>query len=149
MPQASRSIVINVTPQQLMSVIADYEKYPQFLPEVKKISVANRTENSAEVTYEIEVIKRISYTLRIASEATTSKWSLIRGDLFKKNEGSWVLRPEGEGKTHATYNLEVEIGGFIPGLKMITDKLTASQLPTLLENFKKRAEALYPPGAKA
>lgn len=148
MPQASRSVVVNVTPDQLMAVIGDWEKYPEFLPEVKKITVANRTPGSAEVTYEIDVIKRIHYTLRIVTEGLTSRWSLLKGELFKKNEGSWLLKPEGTGQTLATYTLEVAIGGFIPVPRAITDKLTEHSLPALLDNFKKRAEALFPAGAK-
>ena len=46
-----------------------------------------------------------------------------------------------------TYGLEVGIGGFIPIPQAITDNHTEQQLPTLLENFKRRAESLY--GAKA
>jgi coenzyme Q-binding protein COQ10 len=149
MPQVSRSIVINVTPEQLATVIGDFEKYPQFLPEVKKISVTNRTETSAEVHYEIDVIKTIRYSLKITREGLNSKWVFLKGDLFKKNEGSWVLKPEGEGRTHATYSLDIAIGGFIPVPKAITDGLTEQSLPKLLENFRKRAESLFPPAPKA
>ncbi len=149
MPQASRTIVVNVAPSELMNVIADYEQYPQFLPEVKKITVAGRTATSAEVTYEIEVIKRIRYTLRIETEPLGSHWTLVKGDLFKKNEGSWRLEATGDGATRATYTLEIAIGGLIPVPKAITDRLTEHSLPALLENFKKRAEALYPRAATA
>jgi coenzyme Q-binding protein COQ10 len=143
MPQASRSVVVNVTPDQLMQVITDYEQYPEFLPEVKRISVAHRTERSADVTYEIEVIKKLQYTLRITRDGLNVRWQFLKGDLFKSNDGGWTLRPEGEGRTHATYSLEVAIGGFIPVPKAITDKLTEQSLPALLDNFKRRAESLY------
>ena len=39
MAQASRSVTINVPPEKLFEVIVDYEKYPEFLPEVKKVKV--------------------------------------------------------------------------------------------------------------
>jgi coenzyme Q-binding protein COQ10 len=146
MPQATRSVVVNVPVEQFRKVIDDFESYPSFLPEVKSISVANRTASSADVTYEIDVIKRIQYTLRIESTPDGARWTLLKGDFFKKNEGSWLLRAEGGSATHATYSLEVAIGGFLPIPKAITDKLTEHQLPTLLENFKRRAEGLA--GAK-
>jgi len=147
MPQATRSVVVQVPPEQFRKVIDDFESYPAFLPEVKSIVVANRTADGADVTYEVDVIKRIQYTLRIVSKPDGARWTLLKGDFFKKNEGSWTLRPEGDGATHATYSLEVGIGGFIPIPKAITDKLTEQQLPTLLENFKRRAESLYGPKA--
>jgi ribosome-associated toxin RatA of RatAB toxin-antitoxin module len=145
MPQASRSVVVNVTPDQMMKVIADYEKYPEFLPEVKRISVSNRTDRTVDVTYEIEVVKRLQYTLRLTTEGLVTRWQFVSGDLFKRNEGSWTLRAEPDGRTHATYSLEVAIGGFIPVPKALTDKLTEQSLPALLDNFKRRAEALFPP----
>lgn len=147
MPQASRSVVVHVKPEQLMQVIGDYEKYPEFLPEVKKITVKRLDEKSAEVTYEIDVIKRLTYTILLETDGLVAKWTFVRGDLFKKNEGSWVLKPEGAAATHATYNLEIAFGGLLPVPAAITDRLTAQSLPGLLENFKKRAEKLFPPAA--
>lgn len=140
MPQAQRTIVVDVPPEKLLEVINDFDSYPEFLPEVKKISVSNRTANSAEVTYEIDVIKRIQYTVRVVNEGMTVRWSLVKGDMMKKNEGSWQLRPEGEGRTHATYSLELGLSGLIPS--SITTKLAETSLPALLQNFKNRAESL-------
>lgn len=144
MPQAQRSIVIDVTPEQLLSVIGDFDSYPKFLPEIRKIQVLRREGDVAEVAYEIEVIKKISYVLKTVTEGMTVNWQLVRGDLFKKNEGSWKLRPEGEGRTHATYTLDIAFGGFIPVPASITSKLAETSLPGLLDNFKKRAESLFP-----
>ena len=39
MAQASKSITINVPPERLFDVISDYEKYPEFLPEVKQVKI--------------------------------------------------------------------------------------------------------------
>lgn len=140
MPQAQRTIVVDVPPEKLLEVINDFDSYPEFLPEVKKISVSNRTANSADVTYEVDVIKRIQYTVRVVNEGMTVRWSLVKGDMMKKNEGSWQLRPEGEGRTHATYSLELGLSGLIPS--SITTKLAETSLPALLQNFKNRAESL-------
>jgi ribosome-associated toxin RatA of RatAB toxin-antitoxin module len=146
MPQAQRSIVVDVPPEQFIEVVKDFEKYPEFLPEVSRLTVTNRTASSAEVHYEIEVIKRIKYTLRMDWEGSNGNykvaWRLLSSDLLKKNEGSWVLRPEGEGKTHATYSLDLQIGGFIPVPAAITNKLAEQSLPALLNNFKNRAESV-------
>ena len=147
MPQATRSVVVNVPLEKFLSVVGDYERYPEFLPEVKKITVANRTVSSVDVTYEIEIIKTIHYTIRITATGNTVGWKLVESNLFKKNNGSWVLRAEGPDKTHATYNLELGFG-LIPVPSAIVNKLTETSLPGLLENFRKRAESLYGPNAK-
>lgn len=145
MPQVQRSVVINVPPAKLLEVINDFESYPQFLPEVKKISISNRTPTSADVSYEIDVVKTLRYTLRIETVENGTRWSFLKGDLFKKNSGSWQLESIEDGKkTKATYSLDIEFGGFIPIPSAITGKLTEKSLPGLLDNFKKRAETLSP-----
>lgn len=144
MTQAAKSTTINVTPEQFLQVVTDYEKYPEFLPEVKRITVTNRTAHSADATYEIDVVKRIQYTVHLVQEGLTVKWHLVRGDLMKKNDGGWQLRREQGDRTHATYSIEIAFGGLIPIPGSLATKLTETQLPALLENFKKRAESLFP-----
>lgn len=147
MAQAQRSIVINVPPEKLLAVIGDFERYPEFLPEVKKVAVVKREGATAEVSYEIDVIKRVEYTLRHTVDGNTVRWTLLRSNLLKKNEGSWVLQPQGDGSTLATYSLELAFGGFIPVPSSVTTKLAETSLPALLENYKRRAESLYGSGA--
>ena len=66
-------------------------------------------------------------------------WSFIDGEFMKDNKGGWVLEDAGEGKTKATYSIAVEVGMLVP--KTIVNALVDTQLPKLLENFKKRIEA--------
>ena len=144
MPQATRSILVDVAPAQLLSVISDVERYPEFLPEVKSVAVHSRTPTLMEATYEVDLLKRIRYTLRLTTDELSVRWTLVKGDLFKKNEGAWVLRPEGEGRTHLTYSLELALGGLIPVPAAVTDKLAEGSLPGMLSRMKQRAEALFP-----
>src|SRR5205085_3782326 len=55
MAQASRSVTINVPPEKLFEVIVDYEKYPEFLPEVKKVKVEGGQGSIKEVTYMVDI----------------------------------------------------------------------------------------------
>jgi ribosome-associated toxin RatA of RatAB toxin-antitoxin module len=140
MPGASRTIVFNAPIEKCYSVISDYERYPEFLPEVKKIKTANRRGNEVDVHYEAEIVKVIKYAVHIKEEKPTKvSWTFIDGEFMKNNVGGWVLEPAGEGKTKATYNIEVEVGMLVP--KSVITVLVDSQLPKLLENFKKRIES--------
>ena len=58
---------------------------------------------------------------------------------MKDNKGGWLLEDAGNGTTKATYNIAVEVGMLVP--KTIVNALVDTQLPKLLENFKKRIEA--------
>src|SRR5438093_615718 len=51
MASARRSIEVDVPPERFFEVVRDYARYPEFLPEVKAVSVGPRTGNAVEVTY--------------------------------------------------------------------------------------------------
>jgi coenzyme Q-binding protein COQ10 len=140
MPGATRTIVINAPVEKCYSIISDYERYPEFLPEVKKIRTANRRGNEVDVHYEAEIVKVIKYAVHIREEKPTRvSWTFIDGEFMKNNQGGWVLEATPDGKTKATYNIEVEVGMLVP--KTVLNVLVDSQLPKLLENFKKRIES--------
>ena len=140
MPGATRSIVIDVPMDKLFAVIADYQSYPKFLPEVKSIRTSKRQGSEVDVQYEIEVLKKIRYTLRLREEPPNLiSWTFVEGELMRDNRGRWLLEPAGEGKTKATYSIEMKLGPLVP--KSIVNALVDSSLPKMLEAFKKRAES--------
>ena len=139
MAGATRSIVINAPIEKLFAIIVDYEKYPEFLSEVKAIRVSNRKGNEVDVHYETEIVKRVKYSLRLKEEKPNKvSWSFIEGEYMKDNKGGWVLEELGGGKIKATYNIEVTVGMLVP--KAIVNGLVETQLPKTLEAFKRRAE---------
>jgi ribosome-associated toxin RatA of RatAB toxin-antitoxin module len=140
MAGAQRTITINAPVDKCWAVISDYERYPEFLPEVKKIRTMNRRGNEVDVQYEAEVVKVIKYTVHMREEAPNKvSWSFIDGEFMKDNKGGWVLEDAGNGTTKATYTIAVEVGMLVP--KTIVNALVDTQLPKLLENFKKRIES--------
>jgi ribosome-associated toxin RatA of RatAB toxin-antitoxin module len=141
MPAASRSVVFNAPLEKCFAVISDYEKYPEFLPEVKRIRTTNRKGAEVDVHYEAEIVKTIKYAVRMKEEKPSKvSWSFIDGEFMKDNKGGWQLEPAGEGKTKGTYTIEVTLGALVP--KSIVTALVDTQLPKLLENFKRRIESL-------
>lgn len=141
MPKLSESIEIKATPKHCYEVISDYEKYPEYLSESKNVVINSKNGNSAEVTFTIEVIKKISYTLKMTGIPPKKiSWKLIKGDLMKKNEGYWTFEEVKKGITKAIYTLDIELGLFVPGL--ITKKLIGSNLPAMMKAQKKRIESL-------
>lgn len=139
MAKVTESIDIDAAPETCFKVITDYEKYPSFLKETKSVVVRKKTGQTAEVTYSIEVIKKISYTLKMVGKPFSNiTWSLLEGDMMKKNSGEWSLKEAGKGKTRASYSVDIEFGIFVPG--MISKMLVGSNLPSMLKAFKKRIE---------
>ncbi|CAM4475147.1 SRPBCC family protein [Corallococcus exiguus] len=140
MAGATRTITINAPVEKVFDIITNYDRYAEFLPEVKKVSTSQRQGNTVQVHYEVDVVKRIRYTIRVTEERPKRmSWTFVEGEVMKDNKGSWTLEPEGEGKTRATYNVEMALGALIP--KAIINTLTETQLPKMLEAFKRRSEA--------
>lgn len=141
MAGASRSIVVNAPPEKVYDIVIAYDRYPEWLPEVKTIRTSDRKGNEVKVHYEVDFkIKTIRYTILAREERPTRmSWSFIEGEVMKDNKGSWVLEPEGEGRTKVTYNVEVAVGPLVP--KSILNTLVDQSLPKMLEAVKRRAEA--------
>ena len=147
MAQATRSIVIQVTADQLFDVILDFEKYPEFLPEVKKARIVAGQGAIQEVTYNVDIkAKVITYTLKhTADRPTRLAWTMIKGEMMKGNDGAWTLKAGPQpGSTEATYTIDLKLSSLVPGF--IERALAETSLPGLLANFKARAEKLYPAG---
>jgi len=143
MAQASRSVTVNVPPEKLFDVITDYEKYPEFLPEVKKVKVQGGQGSIKEVTYEVDIkAKVITYTLKHNAERPSKlSWTMIKGEMMKGNDGAWTLKPGAQpGTTDATYTIDLKLSSLVPAF--IEKALAEQSLPGLLANFKARAEKL-------
>lgn len=139
MAGATRSIIINAPIEKVFDVITQYEKYGEFLSEVKEVKTSGRQGNQVNVHYKVDVMKTIKYTIRVTEERPTRmSWTFVDGEFMKDNKGSWVLEPAGEGKTKGTYTVEMALGALVP--KSVVNALVDNQLPKMLEAFKRRAE---------
>jgi ribosome-associated toxin RatA of RatAB toxin-antitoxin module len=144
MAQATRSVTVNVPPEKLFEVITDYEKYPEFLPEVKTVQVNAGQGAIKEVTYKVDIkAKVITYTLKHTAERPAKvAWTMIKGEMMKGNDGAWTLKPGAQpNTTEATYTIDLKLSSLVPGF--IEKALAEQSLPGLLANFKARAEKLH------
>ncbi len=140
MAGATKTIVINAPAEKVFDALTRYEEYPEYLQEVKAVSTSNRQGNVVEVHYEVEVMKLIKYSLKMTEERPRKlSWTFIKGEFMKDNKGSWLLEPDGEGKTKVTYNVEMSLGALVP--KSVVNALAETSLPKMLEATKKRVES--------
>lgn len=141
MAGARQEISIDAPVENVFEVITDYERYCDFLPEIKRAEIISRNEDALVVCFELEIVMRLSYTLELRQEKPHSvKWTLKEAKMMSSNDGLWHLRPQDDGGTHATYEVDVCLPGLIP--KSISDRLTGVTLPQTLQRFKERCEAL-------
>jgi ribosome-associated toxin RatA of RatAB toxin-antitoxin module len=88
-------------------------------------------------------VRTITSTVRFTyDEPTGLRWRQEEGEL-KSVEGEWELEDLGEGRTRATYNLEVELGRML-GMVIrgpLIDVLRGQLVSRRADELKRRAEA--------
>lgn len=141
MASAQTTEIFNCTPAQLYKIVADYEKYPEFLSEVKECKVLKAEGNRKLVEYTVSVVKNFKYSLWMTeTENQEIKWEFAGGDIFKTSTGAWKFQEEG-GKCRASYNVDATFTMFVPG--PIAKALVSVNLPNMISAYHKRVAELY------
>jgi coenzyme Q-binding protein COQ10 len=129
------------TIEQFYKILVDYEKYSEFLTEVKQCKILKAEGNRKLVEFHVSVIKSFMYRLWISEEPNKRiHWELESGDLFKTSVGSWDLTDQG-GKTEARYFVDATFKIFVPG--PMAKALVSVNLPNMMNAYQKRVKELY------
>ena len=141
MAAASTTEIFNCTPEQFFKIVSDYEKYPEFLQEVKSCKILKSDGNKKLVEYQVSVVKSFKYTMWMTEKpGSLVSWEFASGDMFKTSTGSWKMEEEG-GKCRATYSVEATFTMFVPG--PIAKALVNVNLPSMVSSYHKRVAELY------
>ncbi|MEV7285709.1 SRPBCC family protein [Streptomyces sp. NPDC093252] len=138
----SSSITIEAAPAEVMKVIADFARYPDWTGEVKQAEVlATDAQGRAEqvrLVMDAGAIKddqTLGYTWTGDHEVS---WTLVKSQMLRSLDGSYLLRPAGTA-TEVTYRLTVDVK--IPMLGMIKRKAEKVIIDRALAGLKKRVES--------
>ena len=143
MASAEKTVIMQASADKIYQVLKDFESYPEFMDGVSSVSIVSEDGDTTRVQYNLNLIKKITYTLDITCQENQSlKWQFVEGDLFSINNGSWTLKDQGDGSTEVTYQVEVDIKVKMIGSGMIVKKLTEVQLPSMLKAVEERANAV-------
>ena len=141
--QTSSSVLVDAPPSQVMGVIADFPRYPEWAQGVRVCEVRETLPDgrAREVYFELEATPiRDSYTLVYAwhgDQAVT--WALgSAGRLLRNLEGAYRLAPAAGGATEVTYDLAVDLG--LPLIGMLRRKAEKVIIDTALRGLKNRVE---------
>ena len=141
MADVKHTEIFDCTPEQFFDLLADYEKYPEFLSEVKECKVIEDGGSTKKVGYTVSVIKTLNYTLEHTENRPSEiSWKFTGGDFFKSMHGHWKLSEE-SGKTKAEYFVEAKFGMFLP--KAMTKTVLSVNLPAMMKSYQKRVAHLY------
>src|ERR1700722_2240164 len=97
--QSTQSITIDAPAADVMAVIANFAEYPAWATSVKKADVVERFADgrAKHVAFEIDaVMAKDSYELEyVWTGDERVEWSLVKGQMQRSQEGSYVLRESG------------------------------------------------------
>lgn len=144
MPKSSTRFESFVSPDELRAVIVAVEKYPEFLPEVKRVDVTSRSPDALQATFFVEVKVagvevKTQYTVRYTLGARDISWTLLESPTLTKNEGKWHLEETADGETKVSYEATLETSlAIAPELQQV---FADQELPRMMQRFRDRAEA--------
>ena len=139
----SSSITIEAAPADVMAVIADFARYPDWTGEVKEAEVLKADElgraEQVRLVMDAGAIKddqTLGYTWTGDHEVS---WTLVKSQMLRSLDGSYRLAALGGGdRTEVTYQLTVDVK--IPMLGMIKRKAEKVIIDRALAGLKKRVE---------
>ncbi len=140
--QSTQSIVVDAPPADVMAVIADFPADPQWVAAARTVEVVEPGPDgrARRVHFVIDqgAIKD-DYVLDYAWNGDSAvSWTLVQGQMQKRQDGSYTLRDLGDGSTEVTYSITVDLA--IPMLGLIKRKAEKVILDTALKELKKRVE---------
>jgi ribosome-associated toxin RatA of RatAB toxin-antitoxin module len=140
------TILIDASPAKVLDVIADFESYPEWASEVKRVSVLSEEgdgwADQVQFTLDAGAIKDtyvLDYEWDVVEDGTgVVSWSLVSAQVLKAMNGSYTLVSDGDG-TKVTYRLAVDVK--IPMIGLLKRKAEKVIVDTALKELKKRVEA--------
>jgi carbon monoxide dehydrogenase subunit G len=142
----SSSAEIDAPIEQVWKLVEDVEKAPDWQGGLKDVEALERDDEGRATLVESSSdakVRTIKSTIRFTYGGPTHlSWSQEKGEL-KSVDGSWQLEDLGDGRTRATYSLEVELGRMlgmvirgplVDGLRGMLVNARAGELKQAIEN---------------
>jgi coenzyme Q-binding protein COQ10 len=148
MPKFSSKRRVNHSASEMFDLVADVERYPEFVPLCRALKIRQRTArpDGTEI-----VVADMTVSFKLVREAFTSKVTLDRPNLkvlveylqgpFSNLENRWSFEPKSDGACDVGFFLAYEFKSRILAMLMGTMFDTAFQRFAVA--FEKRADAIY------
>jgi coenzyme Q-binding protein COQ10 len=130
------------TPEQLFDLVADVERYPDFLPWLVAARITRREGNTVWVDM---VIGTPLMQRRFASRALLERPHRIdvvnQDALFKQYKQTWTFQPSENGGTMVEFQVEYEFRS--RALQLVMGAFLEQASQSMVNAFKRRARAIY------
>lgn len=144
---------VKAAPAAVWKILTDYERMPEFVPDLEKTKVLSRAGSKATleqygVARFLFFSRAIHLVVQVAEEPMTSiDISLVTGDM-KVYRCRWELTPIPEtGGTHISYNGKMVPKFYVPG--MLGSNILRRDIERMMKAVLKRLDQPPPPEEQA
>ena len=130
------------TPAQLFDLVADVERYPEFIPWMISTRVRRRSDHRiwTELTIGAGLLRK-----QFSTVATLDRPHQIlitsHDHMFKRFEQKWTFKQTAEGRTDVEYRVDFELRSFV--LQTLLDMTFADRAAAIVSAYIGRARRLY------
>ena len=137
--QTTSSIEIDASADRVMAVIADVERYPEWVDSMKSVEVLTLEAGKAKTVRMVldHPLVKDDYVLAYDWKPTAVSWHLVEGKMLKAMDGSYDLEPKATVTT-VTYTLTVDVN--LPMIGMFKRKAEKTIIDGALKGLKRRVE---------
>ncbi len=148
MPRFSNKRRVQHRAEQMFDLVADVERYPEFVPLCRSLKIRQRTPkpDGTEV-----VVADMTVSFRLVRETFASQITLDRPNLkilveylkgpFSSLENRWAFEPQGEGDCDVGFFIAYEFKSRMLGLLM--GAMFETAFSRFSAAFEKRADVIY------
>lgn len=130
------------TPAQLFDLVAEVERYPEFIPWMIATRVRRRTDRLiwTDLTIGTALFRKQFST--VATLDRPNKISIASDDpMFKRFEQKWTFKPTTEARTYIEYRVDFELRSLV--LQALLDLTFADRAAAIVSAYTRRARLLY------
>ena len=143
MERTAQRMSIAGTPERCFEIVTDFERYPEWVADVKEVHVLERDPEGrgSLVSFRAGAFGRsTSYVLAYDYSGAPYEvaWTQQDGDLTSRLNGRYEFRPGSDGSTEVSYELSVELRVPIPGF--VKRRVEANILHAAVRDLKTRVE---------
>jgi coenzyme Q-binding protein COQ10 len=147
MPQFSTKRRVRHTATQMFDLVADVEKYPQFVPLCSALTIKSRTEKDGTTV----MVADMTVAYKIIRETFTSRVMLDRANRtvlveylsgpFKRMQNRWSFHPMGEDACDVEFFIDYEFRSRT--LAMLMGAMFDAAFRRFATAFEHRADEIY------
>lgn len=148
MPTHSESRIVPYPADLMFSIVADVERYPEFLPWVTGLKVLSREKKAgkeivaAEMTVGFAALRE-RYTSRVVLDPASRTIDVTQVEgVFRELENRWRFTPDGADKKSCRIDFSLRFEFRSRLLSLVASKAMSLAVSTMTHAFEQRARAL-------